>query len=325
MTVKVKANANIALVKYWGKREHKLNLPAVGSISATLDNLNTETEIFFSSTGRDEIFFNGTPANEKEYSRITKFLEMFRNEHKVKDYFSVKTGNNFPSGAGLASSASGFAALAAGIDRLAGTKLGNRELSILARKGSGSAARSIFGGFVEMKTGEGLESHTDYAEQIAPADFWDLSVVILVTSGEQKKISSTDGMNATAYSSPYYNSWISSSKSDLHEAKKAIQQKDFEKLADVTEFSTLKMHGLAMSARPGIIYWNGTTLDLINEVKDMRAGGSPVFFTIDAGPQLKVFTPTENADNIKDYFSNRNGIEKIIVSGIGNGVEIFES
>ncbi|GJQ62704.1 MAG: diphosphomevalonate decarboxylase [Melioribacteraceae bacterium] len=324
MTVKVKANANIALVKYWGKREPKLNLPAVGSISATLDNLNTETEISIATSGNDEIIYNGKPANEKEYGRISNFLNSFRKEFGVKDFFSINTINNFPSGAGLASSASGFAALAAGVNKISNTRISDRELSILARKGSGSAARSIFGGFVEMKTGEGVDSHTDYAEQIAPANHWDLSVVILVTSGKQKKISSTDGMNATAYSSPYYNSWISSSKFDLYEAKKAIKQKDFEKLADVTEFSTLKMHGLAMAARPGIIYWNGTTLDLINEVKDMRTAGSPVFFTIDAGPQLKIFTPSENVTKIKDHFSDRNGIETIIVSGIGDGVKIVE-
>jgi len=321
MTFTSKANSNIALIKYWGKRNHKLNLPAVGSISVTLDSLHTTTTVEIVDNNNDIIFINGAPAREKEFDRITQFLDLVRKSYNIKSYFNISTSNNFPLGAGLASSASGFAALAHGVVNAAGINLSNKELSILARQGSGSAARSVFGGFVEMKLGGNGDSDLDFAEQIAPKSHWDLSVVILVTSGVEKKISSTNGMNMTAYSSPYYNAWISSSNSDIYEAKKAIAQKDFEKLADVTEFSTLKMHALAMSARPGLIYWNGTTLELINEVRELRADGVPVFFTVDAGPQVKIICPSDEKEKIKKHFVNRNGIEKIIVSDLGDGVK----
>lgn len=324
MKVKVRANSNIALIKYWGKRNAKLNLSATGSVSVTLDALYTETSAGFSDSLSDIVLINGNEAAGKEYNRVSAYLDLFRNKYNYNQKYIIETVNNFPSGAGLASSASGFAALAASLSWLHKHKIKDEELSALARTGSGSAARSIFGGFVEMKTGQGPDSASDYAEMIAPPDYWDLSVLVLITDAGKKKTGSTEGMNHTAYSSPYYNSWISSSNSDIYEAKKAIQQKDFEKLADVTEFSTMKMHALTLSARPAIIYWNGVTLDLIHYVRELRSSGVPVFFTVDAGPQVKVFFPSEMREKVIGVFEGFNGVKDRIISGIGEGVKLIE-
>ncbi|RMF54452.1 MAG: diphosphomevalonate decarboxylase, partial [Calditrichaeota bacterium] len=210
------AHANIALVKYWGKRDIKLNLPAVGSISMTLRDLFTQSSIFFSEEfSEDILILNGQPAGEVERRRVSSFLDIFRDLSGVRMCAKVESHNNFPTGAGLASSASGFAALTIAASAALGLELSSEKLSILARQGSGSAARSIYGGFVEMKKGELPDGSDAYAIQLYDENYWNLDMLILITSEEEKEISSTRGMKLTAETSPYYSAWVQSSEDDL--------------------------------------------------------------------------------------------------------------
>ncbi|MCK5853534.1 diphosphomevalonate decarboxylase, partial [bacterium] len=162
-----------------------------------------------------------------------------------------------------------------------------------------------------------------YAEQIADNNYWDIRVLIAITSREVKKIGSTDGMNLSKLTSPYYKSWVESSVHDLNEIRKAIAEKDFSKMGEIAEFSCLKMHALAMASNPGLIYWNPTTLTLIHEVKALREQGYPLFFTIDAGPQVKIVTLPEYASKIESYISQIAGVEKIITTKLGGDAKLI--
>ncbi len=325
MISKAIAHANIALVKYWGKRDAALNLPDVGSISITLERLSTVTEVFFSKAlTQDKLIMNNKEAGKKEVERISKFLNLLRKAASIPLFAKVVSENNFPTSAGLASSASAFAALSLAAADAAGLSYDKRNLSILARRGSGSAARSVYGGFVVMNRGEKEDGSDAYAEQIADQHYWDIRVLIVVTSTEAKKIGSTDGMILSKTTSPYYKSWVESSVIDLREMRAAIAVKDFEKVAEISEHSCLKMHALAMSCNPGLIYWNPTTVKLVHEVKSLRAQGLPVFFSIDAGPQVKIFTMPDYVEKIKNHIEGITGIKKIISTKIGGDAHIIK-
>ena len=227
------ANANIALIKYWGKRDVILNLPAVGSISLTLDALQTKTHVsYHSDMINDQLTINDNLITGKELERVQKFMALIREEYNIRQYARIDSFNNFPTGAGLASSASAFAALSLAATSAAGIRLSSKELSLLSRKGSGSAARSVYGGFVEMKRGIGKDDNEDYAIQLKRADYWDLRILVLVTSRQKKSIGSTEAMKLCEKSSPYYGKWIESSDLDLEIMREAIENKDFEKLGD---------------------------------------------------------------------------------------------
>lgn len=318
------ACANIALIKYWGKRNIALNLPAVGSISLTLEALKTRTQISFDSTlNRDNLILNGQPASESQQNRIGEFLNIIRDKSESYLFANIISNNNFPTGAGLASSASGFAALSMAATHALGLNLDKKELSGLSRRGSGSATRSIYGGYVEMRKGDDPSGKDDFAIQLAPQDHWDLRLLVLITSEEQKKIGSTEAMNLTSKTSPYYRDWINSSGKDLDDMKDAIQNRDFEKLGDLAEYSAMKMHALILSAKPPIIYWNSKTLELIEQVRELRQSGIPAYYTIDAGPQVKVVTLPDHIEVLKKHFTSFPGIENIIESKLGPGTEIL--
>ncbi len=319
------AHPNIALVKYWGKRDGELNIPAVGSISVTLSGLHTKTTVQFDPGLPDDQFeLNGSPAAASERNRVSRFLDLIRKQAGVNWRARVTSENNFPTAAGLASSASGFAALALAASRAAGLRLSPRELSILARRGSGSAARSVFGGFVEMKTGRNPDGSDAYAEQIAPPDYWPLNVLVTIVSVRKKGTGSTQGMNRSALTSPFYEGWIQSSPKDLQEMRAAICNRDFEKLGEVAEHSCLKMHALMFSSRPPLIYWNKTTFELIEAVREMRNNGVPAYFTIDAGPQVKVICNPQYTEKVKNLLENVDGIQNIIVCALGQNARLIE-
>jgi len=241
-----RAHSNIALVKYWGKRNIPLNLPAVASISITLDGLFTETSVQFNdANSSDSLLLNGENALEKDRARLSNFLDLIRFRSGIKKYASVESSNNFPTSAGLASSASSFACLALASTKAAEYSASKNELSELARLGSGSAARSIYGGFVEMDLGVMEDGSDSIAHQLHPADYWDLKVIIAITSEKKKKTGSTDGMESSRLTSPFYQPWIDSSPKDITEMRSAIAHKDFGKVSDISEFSCLKMHALA--------------------------------------------------------------------------------
>lgn len=314
------ACANIALIKYWGKRHRDKNLPAVGSISLTLNALKTETSVRFDDTLSVDWFeMNGQVAAGRPLQRVSRFLDLIWNNDRPKA--RVKSKNNFVTGAGLASSASGFAALALAANRAAHKDRSRQELSQLARQGSGSAARSIFGGFVEMKCG----THTtdnDYAVGLFDENYWDVRMLIAVTTREEKKISSTDGMMRTAQTSPYYKQWVSRQPHDLAEMRDSIERKDFSKMGELTEHSCFKMHGLAMSAKPPLLYWNNITVKIINIIHRLRRNGTAAYVTIDAGPQVKIMALPKSIDKVKQALHSLSGIKELIECKPGSGAVI---
>ena len=319
------AHANIALVKYWGKRDAVRNLPAVGSISLTLQELFTRTSVEFrKDLSTDRLMLNGTPGEKGALQRVSQFLDLIRTAANIKLPAQISSENNFPTGAGLASSASGFAALALAASAAAGLRFSPRELSAYARQGSGSAARSIFGGFVEMHLGKTADGSSDVAEHICDAAFWPLEMLILITDSTAKKIGSTDGMNLTAETYPYYDRWVDTAPADIAAMRMAIANRDFQQLGEISEFSCLKMHGLAMSANPGLLYWNGHTVELIHEIRRLRHNGYPAYFTIDAGPQIKIICAPGSAQRIRAALSGFPGIEQIFSSTLGPDAYLTE-
>jgi len=318
------ANTNIALIKYWGKKNTHFNIPAVGSISITLGELFTKTKVsFLPELKFDSFILNGKKVEGYQTNRISKFLDLIREKTKLDRKVEIISDNNFPTEAGLASSASGFAALTLAATKATNLNLSKQELSILARIGSGSAARSIFGGFVEMKVGDKENGSDSFAVPIADKNYWPLNLLILITSEEKKQVGSTNGMNLSAETSPYYKEWINSSQNDIVEMHNAITEKDFEKLGVLSEHNCLKMHGLALSANPGLLYWNGVTVDAIHAVRELRKNNIQAYFTIDAGPQVKVICETNDVQNIKKNLENINGVKNIIHTSLGSDAKII--
>ena len=314
------AHPNLALVKYWGKRDIRLNLPAAGSLSVTLSGLRTQTSVaFIPGQARDAVILNGRAVWGPKLDRIVRFLDHLRRLAGTDLRATVNTENDFPTAAGLASSSSGFAALAAAGAAALGLELTAPELSVLARLGSGSAARSIHGGFVEMLPGVMPDGSDSHAVPVAYENHWDLRCLILLTAKGETSIGSTEAMNHTASSSPYYRAWVESVPHDLALAREAIRNRDMKTLAVVAERSCLRMHASAAAADPGILFWNGTTIELIHHIRKLRSDGFPVFFTIDAGPHVKVFCSASEmsavTQSIRSVFSG-----DIIVARPGPGV-----
>jgi diphosphomevalonate decarboxylase len=315
------AHPNIALIKYWGKRDFERNIPAVGSLSITLDGLTTTTSVFFDTElGEDEFLLGGRAASEMA-GRVTRCLDLVRERVGVRTRARVESNKDFPTAAGLASSASGFVALVTAADAALGADIPQVELADMARRASGSAARSIFGGFVELRLTPDGPRPTE-TRQILEPSAWPLRVAVAVTETGPKEIGSTEGMVRTERTSPYYEGWVNSSEDDLAEARGAIARRDFEALADVSESSCLKMHAVMLSARPGLVYWNGATVECIRRVRELRANGVPVFFTIDAGPQVKAVCAPEAFDRVAAELAEAEGVQQVLASGLGEGARV---
>ena len=279
---------------------------------------------YYDNPDNDRFILNGEHKDIKQQVRIKNFLDLIRERSDIHVKAEIISENNFPTGAGLASSASGFAALTLASCKAAGLELSKKEMSILARRGSGSAPRSIFGGFVEMNVGVCADGHDSYATQIADESFWPLHVLIVITSRDEKKMSSSQGMIQTARTSPFFEKWVNSSKSDLDKMRSAINDHNFEILGALSEHNCLKMHGLALSARPGIIYWNGVTVDVMNAVREMRRNNIPAYFTIDAGPQVKILCEPEHSKKVRAELGKIAGIKDILISELGQNAKILE-
>lgn len=317
-----RAGANFALVKYWGKADARLNVPAVGSISITLDALFTETEVDLVPKLRsDELVLDGKRRDE-DVEKISACVDLLRRKAGVDTRVRVTSRNNFPTAAGLASSASGFAALVRAAEAAFGLKLTPRERSIFARQGSGSAARSIFGGFVEMRAGSAADGSDSYAEPLLESSEWPLEVVIAVTAKAEKEIGSRSGMTRSASSSPYYAAWVAGQPPDLTAARAAIRARDFAALAHVAEHNCLKMHAAALAALPPLVYWNGATVNCLHAVRKLRAAGVPVFFTIDAGPQLKAVCAPGARAEVERTLRGVPGVLELLTSALGPGAEL---
>lgn len=318
------AHPNIALIKYWGKRDTALNLPAVGSISVTLDELATTTQVRFDPELSADRFVIDGVNDPLAAARASRCIDLLRFRAGTDMHAEITTGNNFPTGAGLASSASGFAALVVAADAALGLGLESPELAILARRGSGSAARSIFGGFVEMFHGEADDGSDCTAQPLLEREQWPLVVTIAIVSRDRKQVGSTVGMEHSRNTSPYYRDWVDHAHTDLDEGRRAIAERDFALLADVAEFSCLKMHALAMASRPGLVYLRGATIEAMHRVRELRHDGHGVFFTIDAGPQLKAISLPDEAALVAAALGEIHGVEEVIQVGLGQGARVVE-
>ncbi|MEM7216836.1 MAG: diphosphomevalonate decarboxylase [Pseudomonadota bacterium] len=309
------ACSNIALTKYWGKSHLGINAPATPSLSLTLEGLNSLTTVKQHSI--DQFQLNGESIRSSGISDIRFAIEAIDSSLNFPP-ICVSSANNFPTSAGLASSASGFAALVTALNHAFNWNLSPTELSGLARRGSASAARSMFGGFVSL-TGP------DYlARQIAPPEHWNLQVVIAITSRDAKKISSTEGMQLSAKTSPYYANWVESAQDDFDQAVQAVERKDFQSLAEASERSCLKMHAVMQTTQPALIYWNAATMSAMHTIAKMRDSGTPVFFTIDAGPQVKAVCEPSAVASVEAELKSIPGVLETRTVGLGQGARIVD-
>mgnify|MGYP000067481088 FL=1 len=315
---KAKAHSNIALIKYWGKRDERYVLPMNSSLSLTIECFYTETEVIFDDSLREDYFYlNDELQNKEATDKISSFLDLFRKSAGIDKKAIVNSKNFVPTAAGLASSASGYAALAAAANIASGLNLERKELSMYARQGSGSAARSIYGGFVEWQ--RGTSEKDSYAVPIDDAK-WDIGMVIVIVNSKEKKISSREGMKRTVETSPFYKVWVQSAEDDIKEIKSAIKDRDFEKLGLITERNGLMMHATMLGAVPPISYWEPDSILVMQIVRELRSEGILCYFTMDAGPNVKILCRLSEADKIKERLRQVFDEEKIIITGPGPGV-----
>jgi len=310
------AQPNIALIKYWGKRNVERNLPAVGSISITLRELFTRMHVEFDeSLAADALLVNDVP-DMSMLPRLAACLDRVAGEDRPRA--RIASTCNFPIAAGLASSASAFAAVTVAAAKASGKSFGTDGLASLAGRASGSAARSLFGGFVELRN---LDDDIR-CQSIAGADDWPLSVVVAITEKGPKAVGSTEAMEISRQSSPFYSNWVEQQDLDLDSARTAIASRDFEKLAAIAEHNCLKMHSVMWASRPPMVYWNAATMRCMQAVRQLQGQGIGVFFTIDAGPQVKAVCLPEHVGDVEATLRTTEGVTDIMTTGLGEGARL---
>lgn len=319
-TFTAQAHPNIAFIKYWGNRDNTLRLPANGSISMNLDGLFTRTSVTFNASAQtDSLLINNKQVTGPGLTRVSYILDLVREMAKINERAEVKSENNFPAGAGIASSASAFAALALSASKAAGLNLSEPELSVLARRGSGSASRSIPAGFVEWQMGSNEKDC--FAFSIAPVDHWNLVDCIAVVSAAHKKTGSTEG-HALAGTSPLQNARVEDTPRRLEICRNAILKKDFEAFAHIIEHDSDIMHSVMMTSNPPLMYWQAATVEIFHEVRAWRAGGLPVGYTVDAGANVHVLCLGEKAKEVEKRLRELPGVENVLVAGVGDAAKI---
>lgn len=315
------ANPNIAFIKYWGNRDQSLRLPVNGSLSMNLDGLFSRTTVTFSASFQaDSLRIGNRPVTGTGLERVSLFLDLVREMAGMKRRAEVVSDNNFPSGAGIASSAAAFAALALAATRAAGVILTERELSKLARRGSGSACRSIPGGFVEWQAGESEDD--SYAFSIAEPDHWDLVDCVAVVSSGHKKTGSTEG-HALAPTSPLQGARVADASRRLDLCRRTILERDFGAFAAIVEQDSDMMHAVMMTSTPGLFYWQPASVRVMEAVREWRAGGLPVCYTVDAGPNIHVICPREQAGEVEGRVRKLPGVQDVLVAGVGGPARII--
>jgi diphosphomevalonate decarboxylase len=314
------AHPNIALIKYWGKRDPAFNLPAVGSLSITLDGMSSRTTVEFDARHeRDAVYLNGR-ADPATAAKVTTCLDRVRTLAGRKERAVVRSVNDFPTGAGLASSASGFAALVTAAAAALDLRVPIDQLAEIARLGSGSAPRSLFGGFAMMR------NESDGSVSCAPVlgeTEWPLEVIIAVTTAAPKEVSSRDGMEQSRLTSPFYGEWVASHAADLSAGTELVARRDFSALAELAEHNCLKMHAVMMTTQPPLIYWSPATLGCIKVIQALRRGGVPVFFTVDAGPQLKAICLPGSRDKVRAALADVAGVSRLIDCRLGGAARLL--
>jgi len=317
----------VALVKYWGKRDDRLVLPHTGSLSLTLDALVTETSVTFgadtssSDEPLDRLLLDDVPAGEGERRRCSELLGLIRARVPGLGGARVESRNSFPTASGLASSASGFAALAAAAAWAAGLQPTSRELSILARQGSGSACRSVPGGVVEWTRGERIDGEDSFAQVLLEAGDWPLAVAVAIVEAGRKETGSRDAMATSVATSPKYPAWIVETSRALEAARVAVERRDLEALGTIAEANSERMHAVAASSDPPVIFRNATTFALLERVSELRRAGLGAWATVDAGPHVFVVCEPGDLETVSSALRAVGGVREVVPSAIGPGVE----
>lgn len=322
LSATAQTHPNIAFIKYWGNLDAELNLPANGSISMNLGELTTTTVVKFNPDFSEDVFIlNRKQEAGESLTRVSHFLDHVRELADQNIFARVTSENNFPIGTGIASSASGFAALAKAASTALGLHLDDRALSRLARRGSGSAARSIPPGFVELFPGK--SDQEAFAETIAPADYWSLHDVIAVVECGAKPVGSSLG-HILADSSPVQPVRVASAPERLQQCRKAIRERDFDSLAKVVELDSNLMHAAMMTSQPPLLYWVPETIDLMKKISGWRKEGLQVCYTIDAGPNVHVICTPEYAKEVERLVARLPDIRQVLHSVPGGGARIIQ-
>ncbi|MGD0678057.1 MAG: diphosphomevalonate decarboxylase [Polyangiaceae bacterium] len=319
----VVAHPNIALSKYWGKREGRGRFPAVPSLSVTLAGLATRTRVRFDDAlEEDRLTLNDSVVVGPERERAVELLDRVRAVTRDARKADIVSTNDFPTASGLASSASGFAALALAAVRAADLDWDAPRVSDLARRSSASAARSVFGGYVELASAplHPPDDHFLAAHSVAPADHLPIVVFVCVTTEQPKAIGSTDGMRLTLTHSPYARAWLDEAPRLHGRLREALLGRDFPEVGRLAEASALAMHASAMAA--GVVYWTAATLDLLAAVRSMRAGGIDAFATIDAGPHVKVLAMPCDAERLRAALPAVPGVRRVVETRPGEGARV---
>src|SRR5690554_2072865 len=303
--MKARAYVNFALIKYWGKKDEELRLPFQASLSFTVDKLYTDTQVFVNkSLIKDKITINGI-SDEKLNKRVVNHLNLIRSKYNIKDYVEVTSVNNVPTSAGLASSASSFAALTLAATKAFNLNLSKEELSRLSRYASGSASRSIFGNFAIWDVGD------DKTSIARPIDInWpEFKIIVLMIDKSKKPASSTDAMKESVENKLLYDEWVKQSKIDLDKMLIALNNKDIKSVGEIAEKNANHMHDLIEST--GITYKTKESLKAIDKIHELRTKGVLAYYTMDAGPNIKIITIDSEVNKIVDYF---NEYETIVCS-----------
>jgi diphosphomevalonate decarboxylase len=315
------AHPNIALAKYWGKQAAAGNYPAVPSLSLTLSGMSTRTEVAFDDgLDTDVLLLDGVPADARALERAVLMLDRVRAASGVTRSARVTSANDFPTASGLASSASGFAALALASTRAAGLDWDAARVSDLARQSSASAARSLFGGFVALESPLAHAGMVLPAVPIAPESHLDVVMLVCVTTERTKDVSSTDGMQKTAERSPYYRAWLDEAPRTFVALRDALLAKDLERVGVLTEASALAMHACALAA--GVTYFTGATLLALEAVRTLRSAGRAAWATVDAGPHVKVLCGRSDAEAVRIAMAAVPGVIRVIETRPGPGASV---
>ena len=317
------AHPNIAFIKYWGNRDQALRVPVNGSISMNLNSLETHTQVTpDSALIADRLFINEAEQSGPALQRVQAFMEIIRNMSGQDCFAEIHSSNNFPSSAGIASSAAAFAALALAGSQAYRLDLSEEDLSRLARRGSGSASRSIPGGFVEWLPGTGDDN--SYAVSIAPAEHWALWDVIAIAESSPKATGSTQG-HAIAGTSPLQAARVADAHRRLTICREAILDKDFDKLADIIELDSNIMHSVMMTSQPRLMYWNPTSLLIMQEIDALRRQGIAAAYTLDAGPNVHAICTADSYAKVEKHLAGLPGVQKIITSPAGSAARFISN
>jgi diphosphomevalonate decarboxylase len=315
------AHPNIAFIKYWGNKDDLLRLPMNGSISMNLEALATRTRVTFDLSFPTDLFdLNGKRQSGAALERVVKHLNLIRGVRGVSTHAHVLSENNFPTGAGIASSASAFAALTLAAVAALGLEMPESNLSRLARRGSGSACRSIPAGYVEWR--KGTSDIDSFASSIAPSEHWDLMDCIAVIEEEQKKVGSSEG-HAAASTSPLQAARVADSERRLEICRAAIHKNDFQSLAEIIELDSNMMHAVMMTSKPPLFYWQPASLNVMQAVQAWRKTGLPVAYTLDAGANVHVICESEKAEVVKRRLSSLPEVKQVIVSTVGGAAHLL--